>query len=66
MDQTGVHLISASSWTYEMLDISKPRQFGKQSERVRTQAKVFGYMIDSTRIEIDQESPASAAAAASR
>ena len=35
------------------LDITKPRQFGKQSERARTQTKMFGYVIDSTRIEID-------------
>ncbi len=43
------------------LDTSKPRQFGKQSTRERTQPKLFGYMIDPTRIEIDTE-PAAAAA----
>jgi hypothetical protein len=43
------------------LDTSKPRQFGKQSERVRKQTKLFGYMIDPTRVEIDTE-PAAAAA----
>lgn len=43
------------------LDISKPRQYGKQSERARKQTKMFGYMLDSTRIEIDQESAAAAA-----
>jgi hypothetical protein len=43
------------------LDISKPRTFGKQSTRIRTQAKTFGFQIDPTRIEIDQE-PAAAAA----
>ena len=40
------------------LDVTKPRQFGKQSTRVRTQTKLFGYMLDSTRIEIDQDTPA--------
>jgi DDE superfamily endonuclease len=43
------------------LDISKPRTFGKQSTRVRSQTKAFGFQIDPTRIEIDQE-PAAAAA----
>ena len=43
------------------LDLSKPRQFGKQSQRVRTQAKQFGYMVDPTRIDIDV-APAAAAA----
>jgi hypothetical protein len=38
------------------LDTTKPRQFGKQSERARTQTKMFGYMLDPTRIEIDTES----------
>jgi hypothetical protein len=48
------------------LDITKPRQFGgRQSSRDRTQTKVFGYMLDSTRIEIDKEPPADAAAGAS-
>ena len=47
------------------LDVSKPRAFGKQSTRIRCQAKTFGFQIDPTRIEIDQE-PATAAAAASR
>ena len=37
------------------LDITKPRQFGKQSERARAQTKMFGYMLDPTRIEIDTE-----------
>ena len=37
------------------LDITRARTFGKQGERVRTQAKVFGFMLDPTRIEIDQE-----------
>lgn len=44
------------------LDVTKPRQFGKQSTRDRTQTKLFGYMLDSTRIEIDQDTPAAAAA----
>ena len=48
------------------LDITKPRQFGRQSTRDRTQTKLFGYMLDSTRIEIDQEPPAAAAASASK
>jgi hypothetical protein len=47
------------------LDVSKPRTFGKQGERVRTQAKSFGYMVDPTRIELEQEFPAAAVAAAS-
>ena len=47
------------------LDLNKPRQFGKQSERVRTQTKMFGYMLDPTRIEIDAEPVSAAAAAAS-
>ena len=42
------------------LDTSKPRQFGKQGTRERTQAKLFGYMVDPTRVEIDAE-PAAAA-----
>jgi hypothetical protein len=41
------------------LDISKPRAFGQQSTRQRTQTKVFGFMVDPTRIEIE---PAAAAA----
>jgi hypothetical protein len=41
------------------LDINKPRQFGKQSSRARTQTKVFGFQVDPTRIEIEQE-PAAA------
>ncbi len=45
------------------LDTSKRRVFGKQSERVRTQTKQFGFMVDPTRIEIDQEHASSAAAA---
>jgi hypothetical protein len=40
------------------LDVSKPRTFGKQGTRVRTQFKTFGFQIDPTRIEIEQE-PAS-------
>jgi hypothetical protein len=48
------------------LDVTKPRLFGKQSTRDRTQTKLFGYMLDSTRIEIDQEPPAAAAAPASK
>jgi hypothetical protein len=46
------------------LDLTKPRQFGKQSERVRTQAKMFGYMVDPTRIDIDADPAVSASAAA--
>jgi hypothetical protein len=45
------------------LDTSKPRVFGKQGTRQRTQTKVFGFMVDPTRIEIE---PAPAAAAASK
>lgn len=48
------------------LDVSKPRQFGKQSERARKQPKLFGYMIDPTRVEIDVEPASAAAASASR
>lgn len=47
------------------LDTSKPRQFGKQSERVRKQTKLFGYMVDPTRVEIDTDPAATAAAAPS-
>jgi hypothetical protein len=47
------------------LDVSQPRAFGKQGERVRTQAKSFGYMVDPTRIEFNQESLATAATDAS-
>jgi len=53
---------SDSEQESDELDTSKQRQFGKQSGRVRAQAKAFGYMLDSTRIEIDQE-PGDAAAA---
>lgn len=56
---------SDSEQESDELDTSKQRQFGKQSGRVRTQVKAFGYMLDSTRIEIDQE-PRDAAAAASK
>ena len=48
------------------LDVTKARTFGRQGERVRTQTKVFGFMLDPTRIEIDQEPAAAAAAAISR
>jgi hypothetical protein len=41
------------------LDINKPRLFGKQGSRARTQTKVFGFQVDPTRIEIEQE-PAAA------
>jgi len=43
------------------LDVSKQRAFGKQGTRVRKQAKTFGFMLDPTRIEVDDE-PAAAAA----
>jgi hypothetical protein len=43
------------------LDITKPRQFGKQSGRVRTQPKQFGYMLDPTHIEDDAQPSAAAA-----
>lgn len=46
------------------LDVSKPRQFGKQSTRVRTQTKQFGYRLDPTQIEDDTEPPGACAAAA--
>jgi hypothetical protein len=48
------------------LDISKPRVFGKQGTRERTQRTHYGFMLDPTRIEIEQELAAAAAAAASR
>ena len=44
------------------LDITKPRPLGKQTGRSRTQTQLFGYMLDSGRIEINQQ-PAGAAAA---
>jgi hypothetical protein len=44
------------------LDTSQPRQFGKQGERMRKQSKQFGYMVDPTRIDIDSEPAAGAAA----
>lgn len=47
------------------LDISTPRQFGKQSTRERKQPSMYGYFVDPTRIEIDSE-PAAAAAASCR
>jgi len=43
------------------LDLTKPRVFGKQGTRVRTQTKHHGYQIDPTRIEIESESAAVAA-----
>jgi hypothetical protein len=52
---------SESETEEDELDLSKPRQFGKQGARVRTQAKQFGYMLDPTHIEDDAE-PAAAAA----
>ena len=45
----------------EELDLTQPRTFGKQGTRTRTQTKPFGFQLDPTRIEIDQE-PAAAAA----
>jgi len=42
------------------LDVSKPRIFGKQSTRPRTQHKPFGFQIDPTRIEIDEPAAATA------
>ena len=49
------------------LDLSKPINFGKQTGRVRTQTKPFGYQIDTSAIEIvdDESAPAPAPAAAS-
>ncbi len=47
------------------LDTTIPRQFGKQSTRARKQTKTYGFQIDPTRIEIDPE-PSAAAAASSR
>ena len=52
---------SESDQDDDELDTSKPRQFGKQTGRVRTQTKQFGYMLDPTHIEDDAE-PAAAAA----
>jgi hypothetical protein len=47
------------------LDLSKPQQFRKQSNRARKQPTSFGYMVDPTRIEIDIDAePAAASAAA--
>ena len=37
------------------LDLTKPIQTGKKTGRKCTQAKLFGYRIDSTAIEIDSE-----------
>jgi len=49
------------------LDITKPRQFGRQSTREKATPKKFGYFVDPTRVEIDMEpAPAAAAAAAAR
>lgn len=45
------------------LDISKPRQFGKQSTREKAQPKRFGYLVDPTRIELEPAAAAAAAAA---
>lgn len=58
--------LAEESDSADELDISKPRQFGKQGSRVRTQSKAFGFQIDPTRIEIDQEPAAAAAASSSR
>ena len=44
------------------LDITKPRPLDKQTGRSRTQTQLFGFLLDSGRIEIDQQ-PAGAAAA---
>jgi len=52
-----------SSDSEDELDLTKERQFGKRSGRARTQAKQYGYMINSERIELE-DPPASAAAAA--
>jgi hypothetical protein len=35
------------------LDVSKPRQFGKQSTRKATPPQKFGYFVDPTRIEVE-------------
>jgi hypothetical protein len=50
---------SESDQDDDELDTSKPRQFGKQTGRVRTQTKQFGYRLDPTHIEDDAE-PAAA------
>lgn len=34
-------------------DLAKPRLFGKQSARARIQTATFGYMLDSSRIEVE-------------
>jgi hypothetical protein len=52
---------SESDGEADDLDTSVPRQFGKQSARERTQTKLFGYRVDSTRIEMESD-PAPAAA----
>jgi hypothetical protein len=53
---------SDSETEEDELDLCKPRQFGKQGTRVRTQAKQFGYMLDPTHIEDDAEHAAAAVA----
>lgn len=46
---------SGSEPDADELDLSKPIAFGKQSGRARTQAKCFGYQLDSSAIEIDDD-----------
>jgi hypothetical protein len=41
------------------LDISKPRIFGKQSGREKTQTEKFGYFLHPTRIEIEHAAASS-------
>lgn len=38
------------------LDVSKPRTFGKQSMRERTQAKSFGYQVSTSQIAMTEDS----------
>ena len=45
------------------LDVSKPRQFGKQSTRISAPPQKFGYFVDPTRIEVEPADAATAAAA---
>ena len=46
--------VTASS--EDELDVSQPRQFGKQGKRQRTQAKSFGYQLDSQAVAMTEDS----------
>ena len=42
------------------LDVSKPRQFGKQGKRERAPPTRLDYFVDPTHVELEQSAPAAA------